>query len=218
MLRFFRFFGFVLILFSHLAFSQDCITINQHPQDQLTLDNDNLILSVDASSIENLTYQWQLFNRNTNSWEDIADGMDYNGTTTNTLTLINVKPSISGFLFRVVVADTNNNCNIVESDRALIRYITIRVNNIFTPNDDGFNDVFTINGGLSRFKNNKLKIYNRWGNLVYEKTNYQNDWDGIATTGFSINGSKKLPSGTYFYTLDLNFDNKKISGWLYINK
>ena len=217
MLRFIFLFRFVLVFSSHLVFSQNCITINQHPQDQLTLDNDNLILSVDATSTENLTYQWQIFNTITNLWEDITDGIDYVNTNTATLTLINVKPSINRTRFRVVVADANNTCTTLESDEALITYVIIRVNNVFTPNDDGFNDFFTI-GGLARFKNNMLKIYNRWGNLVYEKTNYQNDWDGVATTRFSINGSKKLPTGTYFYTLDLHFDNKKLSGWLYINR
>jgi len=197
-------------------YSQGCITINQHPQNHLTLDNDDIVLIVDATSTDNLTYQWQIFNTTTNLWEDITN-IDYSGTTTNTLTITNVKPLINGTLFRVVVSDQNNICTPIESDEALITYVIINVNNIFTPNDDGFNDFFTI-GGLQKFKNSKLQIYNRWGNLIYEKIGYKNDWDGIATTGFSLNGSKKVPPGTYFYTINLNFDNKKLSGWLYINR
>jgi len=197
--------------------SQGCITINQHPQNYLTLDNDDIVLTIDATSTDNLTYQWQIFNTTTNLWEDITDSIDYSGTTTNILTITNVKPLINGTLFRVVISDQNNNCSPLPSDEALITYVIITVNNIFTPNDDGFNELFTING-LQRFKNNKLQIYNRWGNLIYEKVDYQSDWDGVATTGFSINGSKKVPPGTYFYTIDLNFDNKKLSGWLYINR
>ncbi len=217
MIRLISLLKIVLILFSYSLFGQDCITITQHPQDQITLDNDDIVLTTTATSVEILEYQWQRFNRTTNVWDDITDDANYRGTNTNRLTISHVTPSINRSLFRVMVSDQNNRCNIVESDEATITYIIITVNNIFTPNDDGFNDFFTI-GGLANFPRNELKIYNRWGNLIYEKTNYQNDWDGVATKGLSVNGSKKVPSGTYFYTLDLNFDNKKLSGWLYINR
>lgn len=52
---------------------------------------------------------------------------------------------------------------------------------LFTPNADGKNDVFVIEG-LERYPNNTVNIYNRWGNLVYSATNYQNNWDGQAST------------------------------------
>lgn len=61
--------------------------------------------------------------------------------------------------------------------------------NVFTPNGDGVNDVFFI-PGLDTYTENEITIINRWGNNVYEKTNYKNDWTG--------NG---LPEGTYFYIL-----------------
>ncbi len=217
MYKYFFIFGFIFILFPSVIYSQGCITINQQPQDHLTLDNDDIILTVDAVSAEFLIYQWQIFNSTSNVWEDIIDGIDYSGTNSNTLTITNVKPIINGTSFRVIISDQNNICTTIESDEALITYATIKVNNIFTPNDDGFNDFFSINGVL-RFKNSKLQIYNRWGNLIYEKIGYENDWDGVAINGFSTNGSKKVPPGTYFYTLNLNFDNKKLSGWLYINR
>jgi gliding motility-associated-like protein/uncharacterized repeat protein (TIGR01451 family) len=61
--------------------------------------------------------------------------------------------------------------------------------NAFTPNGDGVNDTFVI-PGLDTYTQNEIVIINRWGNNVYEKKNYQNDWTG--------NG---LPEGTYFYVL-----------------
>ncbi len=48
--------------------------------------------------------------------------------------------------------------------------------NVFTPNGDGQNDVFFIQG-LDKYPQSILQIFNRWGNLVYESTDYKNDWN-----------------------------------------
>jgi gliding motility-associated-like protein len=64
----------------------------------------------------------------------------------------------------------------------------------YTPNSDGQNDVFTING-VQGLPGNRLSIYNRWGNRVYFKDNYDNSW------GFDWEGNL-LPDGTYFYNFD----------------
>jgi gliding motility-associated-like protein len=58
-----------------------------------------------------------------------------------------------------------------------------------TPNGDGMNDFFTVQS-LEYIPDHQLKIFNRWGNLVYETTGYQNDWDG-----------GDLPDGSYYYIL-----------------
>lgn len=98
---------------------------------------------------------------------------------------------------------------------ALITIDELEVFNLFSPNGDGTNDTFVIEG-IEAF-DNTLKIYNRWGNLVYDVTNYQNDWDGTANTTRVINRNKKLPAGTYFYTLELTESGRASAGWLYIN-
>ncbi len=81
---------------------------------------------------------------------------------------------------------------------------------IFTavsPNKDGVNDGFFI-AGIEDFPDSRLCLYNRWGNKIYEKIGYQNDWQG--TWG----GDKDLPDGTYFYVLELNDEDKrKFSGY-----
>lgn len=65
----------------------------------------------------------------------------------------------------------------------------------FTPNGDGINDTFYI----AHPDNIKLEIqiFNRWGNVVYESKDYQNDWDGKGTGSFL---GKQLPNGTYYCT------------------
>ena len=54
---------------------------------------------------------------------------------------------------------------------------TVYVPNAFTPNGDGLNDVFRIANGVKTEKFN-LKIFNRWGHLVFETKNWKQGWDG----------------------------------------
>ncbi|QRM88124.1 T9SS type B sorting domain-containing protein [Lacinutrix sp. WUR7] len=91
----------------------------------------------------------------------------------------------------------------------------ITVYNGISPNGDGKNDVFIIEG-VQLFRNT-LKIYNRWGRTVYDVENYKNDWNGITNKKVLVGDSKKLPVGTYFYVLNLHDENKEYAGWLYIN-
>jgi gliding motility-associated-like protein len=81
----------------------------------------------------------------------------------------------------------------------------------FSPNGDGINDTFVI-GGLYSYPYNSIKIYNRWGNLVYETQNYQNDWNGVA-----FNKSKTLPAAPYFCVINLGDSSEIIKCWVYIN-
>lgn len=75
--------------------------------------------------------------------------------------------------------------------------------NVFTPNDDGKNDTFFIEGvSLSPWK---LEVYNRWGSQVYKNEAYQNDWEG-----------EGLPTGTYYYHLSSSLLNKRFKGWVHI--
>jgi gliding motility-associated-like protein len=63
--------------------------------------------------------------------------------------------------------------------------------NIITPNSDGVNEFFIIQ---NLPENTEVVIFNRWGNLVFSSTNYQNNWNGKNTSG------KDLVDGVYYYT------------------
>ena len=69
----------------------------------------------------------------------------------------------------------------------------------FSPNDDGINDTFVIQG-IENYADNRIRIFNRWGNKVYEASPYRNNWDGRNHEGGNV-GSDKLPVGTYYYLL-----------------
>ncbi|MFZ1497096.1 MAG: gliding motility-associated C-terminal domain-containing protein, partial [Saprospiraceae bacterium] len=85
----------------------------------------------------------------------------------------------------------------------------IIVFNGFSPNGDNINDIFHIEN-VENHPINTLQVYNRWGNLVYEATNYNNDWNGKWD-------GKDLPDGTYFYYFKYD-DTRFKSGYVYIQR
>ncbi|WP_428742866.1 gliding motility-associated C-terminal domain-containing protein [Tenacibaculum sp.] len=94
-------------------------------------------------------------------------------------------------------------------------------NILISPNGDNLNDLLVFNE-VNEYPYNKLSIYNRWGNIVYQTKNYQNNWDGISNGRTIFDKGEKLPSATYFYTLELGNTPNKYSelkkGWVYINR
>jgi uncharacterized repeat protein (TIGR01451 family)/gliding motility-associated-like protein len=88
---------------------------------------------------------------------------------------------------------------------------------VFSPNNDGFNDKFIIRG-LDRYPNNSLIIINRWGNKVFEAAPYTNDWDGTNQFGITVGGDD-LPVGTYYFILDLGeTGGRQERGFIYLTR
>lgn len=81
----------------------------------------------------------------------------------------------------------------------------------FSPDEDGVNDKFVIYGLGG--KSASIKVFNRWGNLVYESDNYQNNWDGVCTTGWILTG-ERLPEGTYYYLVQIEGESDTRKGYL----
>ncbi|NRD20649.1 gliding motility-associated C-terminal domain-containing protein, partial [Winogradskyella eckloniae] len=108
--------------------------------------------------------------------------------------------------------DLSNN-----EDDATVNPICLTIYNEFSPDGDGINETFVIDC-IERFPENKLEVYNRWGNIVYTANGYLNDWTGISNGRAVINQSDELPVGTYYYVLDLGDGSDPRVGWLYINR
>ncbi len=68
----------------------------------------------------------------------------------------------------------------------------VKIPNVFTPNNDGFNDQFFIET-YGEFEIAVMKIYNRWGELIWDTSSPTEFWDGTNRNG------KEYPSSTYFY-------------------
>jgi gliding motility-associated-like protein len=67
------------------------------------------------------------------------------------------------------------------------------ISNIITPNDDGQNDTWKISD-YTKIAGCNVSIYNRWGQPVYQTTEYQNEWNGTKD-------GEPLPDGVYFYSI-----------------
>ena len=89
------------------------------------------------------------------------------------------------------------------------------VPNGFSPDGDGVNDQFVIEG-IFNYPNNSLTIFNRWGNVIYKKDNYDNTFDGIPNVKGLIFGKGRVPSGTYYFIFDLGVGDHTRAGYLII--
>lgn len=111
--------------------------------------------------------------------------------------------SVSGIYQVTLTVTSNDGCVRVYSVFVHVGLIEPVIPNVFTPNADGENDTFFIEG-IQFARNAQLKIFNRWGQIVFESTRYRNNW---RATGVS--------DGTYFYVLELEGD-QNYSGHLSI--
>lgn len=99
----------------------------------------------------------------------------------------------------------------------------IEVFNVITPNGDGIHDVLRI-GNIENYPNNTVKIYNRWGVLVFKTRAYNssgNVFDGTSDGRVTVDQDSKLPVGTYFYIIDYEDETgsmQQLSGYIYINR
>ncbi len=89
--------------------------------------------------------------------------------------------------------------------------VTTIVSEAITPNNDGINDFWIIKG-IEKYPDNLVQVYNRSGKVVYTKKGYANTWKGTYQSN-----SELLPTGSYYYSIDLGNNSALKKGWLFIN-
>jgi len=92
----------------------------------------------------------------------------------------------------------------------------VLISKAVTANGDQWNEFFTVTGIEDCGYTIDLQIYNRWGAMIFEANNYQNNWNGIAH-GNAVGSSDKVPTGTYYYIVKLIGSGlKPFSGPIYV--
>ncbi len=133
----------------------------------------------------------------------IITGIDDIKSSSIKLYTVNFKTGV--LISQAIVGDLNTSIKNIESNRPICFSGTKQVQTIqtvLTPNNDGINDRFYPEE-LKGIKNVTLKIYNRWGNLVFESVNNELGWDGCS--------KKELcPSGVYFWSASYTESNIKV--------
>lgn len=104
-------------------------------------------------------------------------------------------PTTSPLLTSTYVLSVTDVNGCINSDTVIVSVIIvstdIAVSTVFSPNNDGINDNWFIKN-ISIYPENEVTIFNIYGNEVFHKKGYNNDWQG------TYNGNS-LPEGTYFY-------------------
>ncbi|SNT23742.1 gliding motility-associated C-terminal domain-containing protein, partial [Ekhidna lutea] len=94
----------------------------------------------------------------------------------------------------------------------------MKIADAFSPNGDGKNDEWIIQG-IESYPENKVTIFNRWGNKIFEIDGYDNNsrvWRGEINT--NIGSDKNAPYSTYYFIIDLKDGSKPIAGNILISK
>jgi len=108
-------------------------------------------------------------------------------------------PPVSlGGCYAVSAIDSSNNESLLTNLTCLDSCSGYKLPNVFTPNNDGTNDVFVSYNPGNYVKNVDMKIYNRWGLLVYRTSDPGINWDGR-----DMNTKRPVSSGVYYYICDV---------------
>jgi gliding motility-associated-like protein len=149
-----------------------------------------------ASGADNYNWQPAIFLDDQNSQTPIAS---IDNTTLFYLKGTSNLTGCSSFDSVMVYIDSLSGCGLV-------------IYNGFTPNADGHNDFWFIDG-ISDDSKNRVTIFNRWGERVWEVFNYDNHnnkWDGQNYKG------EYLPDGTYYYLI--NYKGDQLKGWVELTR
>ena len=112
---------------------------------------------------------------------------------------INLNPGVYS------VQITDENMCIIDTAFRISAFTENCVPNVFTPNGDEVNDLWLLEDAFFYY-DSEVRVYNRYGKLVFKSIGYDSPWDGKNETGNDVK------DGSYFYVIDLGDQYDKIKG------
>jgi gliding motility-associated-like protein len=122
-----------------------------------------------------------------------------------------LKPSVTGVNDITYTLTVTGTGGCIYSDDIAVKVLKFPViPNTFTPNNDGINDTWIIDH-ISDYKNVRVQVFNRYGQLVYENVGYSKPWDGTMK-------GRSLPFGTYYYIIEPGNGRQPVTGYVTLIK
>lgn len=185
---------------------------NKCEEEKETFTRNTILLKGSVSESENtinLLWNPYQFGSNENSSYDIFQSgesdkpFEYLKSVSDTVAIVDGSNSFSHRL-RVRANSTRGGLPSFSNSVKLDFEHQLFLPNVITPNQDTFNDCLVIRN-LKLYQPNILTIYNRYGTILFQQRNYENDWcaNGVA-------------DGTYFYDLQLVDSGKRYKGWIQV--
>lgn len=169
--------------------AQDTVVLNVVPEVAVNFDAVKIYdcfsrppVKLTNTSEEGDSFYWDLGDGNTSDQPELIYQYDQDGT------------------YDIRLVGTRDFC--AYEKRITMNVVTIKVPNVLTPSVEGHNDTFIIEAGTPV----NLKLFNRWGRLLYENKDYQNDWNGEGEA-----------AGIYYYEATIQ-DETVCKGWVHLIK
>jgi gliding motility-associated-like protein len=174
--------NYSLTLSNYCGEDNDEITVSEYPLPGVNIGEDILLFPGESQQVDAGDYTSYL-------WQDGSSGRYY------VVSYENYPDSLKVEVF-------DGHCK--NSDSIKVEIFDVDIPNVITPNGDGKNDVFKPGDGWSGISSNKIIIYSRWGDKVWESSDFESGWDGKSNGRFVANG-------TYFWVLEVTYGNDNVS-------
>ncbi len=123
----------------------------------------------------------------------------------NSLTPLSTPPNDITYTLHAV---SNVGCGMATDNLFIKVYNDIYIPKAFSPNNDGLNDTWHIDA-LVVYPDAQIKIFNRYGKVVFESTGSSKDWNGTFK-------NTAVPTGAYTYLIDLKNNRPVLKGWVVV--
>lgn len=200
----------------YLELPQKPVIEQQPPTSVVVYPDQNIRLSIAISQPDQGEIQWQILQPPSTTWQNIPPSDSFRGVHTPTLILVDPQETWMSWKFRAAISSKAYRCDpLIFSQEIQLNYQPLRIPNAFSPNNDGQNENWIIEG-LGQYPDHRLTVFSRWESVILQEAPYKNDWRGEMRAANSK--VREVPEGTYFYILDLGNGQPSLKGFIYLKR